>query len=111
MLPTPDRPRPHIPGGFLALEWLDLTPLGTSFPSTLHAVGEAIADLHTAPQPPGASDAPWAARSPSFGFSRQTYLGAYPQPNGWERSFSDFFVLRRLLPQLEAACAIGGGGR
>jgi fructosamine-3-kinase len=109
--PTPATTHPLVPGAFLALEWLDLLPLSASFPSTLHAAGEAIADLHIAPQPPGASDAPWAARSPSFGFGRPTYLGAYPQPNGWERSFSDFFVLRRLLPQLEAACAIGGGRR
>eukprot|EP00967_Tisochrysis_lutea_P107760 scaffold166485_cov37-Tisochrysis_lutea.AAC.3 len=95
-------------GGYLALEWVDFEPLGSSRLSTLGSLGEALADLHTAPQPPGASNAPWATRAPSFGFGCETYLGSYPQPNGWERTFSDFFVIRRLLPQLEAACGIGG---
>ena len=38
-----------------------------------------------------------------FGWHRDNYLGATPQPNGWKESWAQFWLERRLRPQLELA--------
>ena len=38
-----------------------------------------------------------------FGWSRDNYIGATPQPNGWCEDWAEFWRERRLKPQLELA--------
>jgi protein-ribulosamine 3-kinase len=38
-----------------------------------------------------------------FGWHRDNYIGATPQPNGWKESWAEFWLTRRLRPQLELA--------
>ena len=73
---------------FLALEWLDLNPLGR----TEHAAraGEALAALHRMPHP-------------RYGWHRDNFIGLGAQPNGWSDDWVDFFVSYRLKPQLARA--------
>ncbi|CAG1002083.1 putative ketoamine kinase [Burkholderiales bacterium] len=75
--------------GFLALEWLPLTDLGDE-----GRLGEAIAALH-------------GLHYPSYGWSRDNFLGATPQANGWEDDWPRFFATRRLHPLLARAAAKG----
>lgn len=51
------------------------------------AFGRALAGLHR-------------KTAPRFGFERDNYIGATPQPNGWMDAWVDFFRERRLLHQL-----------
>ncbi|MEB3259166.1 MAG: fructosamine kinase family protein, partial [Cyanobacteriota bacterium] len=40
------------------------------------------------------------ATSPAFGWSRDNFIGASPQENGWHGDWAEFFSARRLRPQL-----------
>ena len=89
-------------GSFLLLEWVEgEAPAG---PTALGRLGAGLAALHTAPAPPGTH---------GHGFKADTWLGGgggggLRQDNRWGRYLSEFFVERRLRPQLAAAAAGGG---
>lgn len=72
---------------WLALEWLDLTPL--SKPSWEN-FGRQLAALHR-------------VTSPLHGLDHDNFIGATPQENGPLRSWGEFFIERRLKPQLRFA--------
>ena len=79
-------------GAFLALEWLELGGR-----ADFAALGRALAALHRA------TDA-------RFGWHRDNYLGATPQPNAESADWIAFWRERRLAPQLALAEAHGHGG-
>jgi fructosamine-3-kinase len=83
--------------GYLAVEWLDL-----SGPGDDAALGAALARLHRAKPLAG-------PRGERFGWSRDNFLGATPQANGWCDDWAAFFAERRLAPQLARAAANGHG--
>ena len=72
-------------GAVLLLPWLELGGRDQ------HALGRGLARLHRA-----SADA-----SPGrFGWHRDGFIGAGPQPGGWRERWGDCFVELRLLPQL-----------
>ena len=81
----------HDAGGYLVVEWLDLSPHENGV-----ALGRALAAMHRAKPPCG----PAGAR---FGWHRGNFLGATPQANGWRDDWPAFFVEQRLAPQLALA--------
>ena len=83
--------------GYLAVEWLDL-----SGPGDDAALGAALARLHRGKPLAG-------PRGERFGWSRDNFLGATPQANGWCDDWAAFFAERRLAPQLARAAANGHG--
>ena len=72
---------------WLLLEWLELSPLGAASGA---ALGEALAALHRVPQQ-------------RFGWARDNFIGASPQPNGWSDDWLAFWRERRLVAQLRLA--------
>jgi len=70
---------------FLVLEWLDLSPAGDEA-----ALGEALAALHD-------------SVLPAYGWRRDNHLGSTAQINTGSANWADFFVDRRLRPQLARA--------
>ena len=72
---------------WLVLEWLELVALGERAATRL---GEALARLHALPQ----------AR---FGWSRDNFIGAAPQANGWSDDWLAFWREKRLHAQLRLA--------
>jgi fructosamine-3-kinase len=76
---------------YLLMEWMDLSGGGPACSSRL---GAALAALHT-------------CTAPSFGLGRDNFIGASPQPNGWSRSWVEFFRDRRLGFQLRLAASKG----
>jgi fructosamine-3-kinase len=74
---------------WLAMEWLDLHSLDSRSWETL---GRALAALHRVTRP-------------MFGLEHDNFIGATPQENGPMRSWCDFFIERRLKPQLKLARA------
>lgn len=71
----------------LVLEWI-----GSGRPSGgfWKKSGEQLACLHN-------------CTSDRFGFAEDNYMGALPQANGFTAGWSDFFIRRRLAPQVELA--------
>lgn len=87
-------PEPHSHGvaaghAYLVLEYLDLT--GRRDFSTL---GRRLAAAHR-------------KAGPRFGWHRDNYIGATPQGNGWCDEWRDFWVERRIKPQIELALRNG----
>lgn len=85
-------PRPVCHGvlgarAFLVLEWL---PLAAPGPEAGARLGEALAQLH-------------GQRGAYFGWQRDNFLGATPQPNAAAADWVDFFGRQRLGFQLERA--------
>lgn len=72
---------------WLAMEWLDLRPLDAR---TWENFGRALAGLH-------------GVTRPEFGLDHDNFIGATPQENGLLRSWGEFFIERRLKPQLRLA--------
>ena len=72
---------------WLVLEWLDLVPLGAKSGARL---GEALAAQHRAAQE-------------KFGWARDNFIGATPQPNGWSDDWLAFWREKRLHAQLRFA--------
>jgi protein-ribulosamine 3-kinase len=72
---------------WLVLEWLDLVPLDVASAAKL---GDDLAALHRMPQQ-------------RFGWGRNNYIGASPQPNAWSEDWLDFWRRNRLHPQLRYA--------
>jgi len=79
---------------WLALEWLDIEPLGSRAAARL---GEALAELHRV------SDA-------RHGWHRDNYIGRTPQPNPPGDDWVAFFRAHRLQHQLKLAEMHGFGG-
>lgn len=73
--------------GWLAMEWLDLRPLDAR---GWENFGRALAGLHR------------VTRS-EFGLEHDNFIGATPQENGPLSSWCEFFIERRLKPQLRLA--------
>lgn len=73
-------------GAVLLLPWLDLSGRDQ------RALGRGLARLHrvSADASPGC-----------FGWQRDGFIGAGPQPGGWRQRWGDCFVELRLLPQLK----------
>jgi protein-ribulosamine 3-kinase len=70
---------------FLLLEFLELKRSGD-----FAALGRMLAEAHRQP-------------GPRFGWSRDNYIGATPQSNGWCEDWAMFWRERRLKPQVELA--------
>lgn len=80
---------------WLALEWLDLHPVGSADEG--RRFGEALAALH-------------AVEGPHYGFARDNWLGDSRQENGTSESWPLFYAQKRLTPQLERVIASGLSG-
>jgi fructosamine-3-kinase len=78
---------------FLALNFLECGPRVHDWDVRL---GRGLAVLHR-------------AGAPSFGASRDGYVASFPQPNGPCDTFAEFWVTRRLEPQLRRALDAGLG--
>jgi fructosamine-3-kinase len=74
---------------WLLLEHLELAPLGAADAA---ALGAALAALHRVPQE-------------RFGWGRDNWIGASPQPNGWFGDWLAFWREKRLAFQLRLAAA------
>jgi protein-ribulosamine 3-kinase len=76
-----------VAGGraYLLLEYLDLGGR-----KDFAALGRMLAEAHR-------------KAGPRFGWHRDNYIGATPQRNGWCESWREFWMERRLRPQLELA--------
>lgn len=80
--------------GFILLEWL-AAPAHTDRARMAELLGVGLAALHR-------------AGAPAYGLDHDNYIGATPQPNGWDTSWLAFFRERRLRYQAELAAR---GGR
>ena len=83
-------PEPHSRGviggrAYLVLEHLDLGGR-----RDFAGLGRLLAGVHRRP-------------APRFGWHRDNYIGATPQANGWCDGWKEFWVERRLRPQIELA--------
>ncbi len=82
------------PGAFMLLEWYDLAPFGGQRRGMQRALGEMLAELHTADCS--------KVHEQRFGFPTSNYLALTPMDNEWTRSWPAFFA-RRLAQQVSAA--------
>lgn len=92
-------PRPLCSGvtgtqAWLVLEYL---PMGGGRGGSAAEAGRQLARLH-------------AMTAESFGWSRNNYIGATPQFNGWCSSWPEFWRTQRLEPQLKMLKDKGMGG-
>jgi protein-ribulosamine 3-kinase len=87
----------HDERGYLAVEWLEMTGPANA------RLGHDLAQLHRVLAPRGPN-------GERFGWSRDNFLGATPQANGWSDDWCAFFRDRRLAPQLALAAANGHTG-
>jgi protein-ribulosamine 3-kinase len=83
-------PEPHSHGviggrAYLVLEYLDLAGR-----KDFAALGRMLAAAHR-------------EAGPRFGWQRDNYIGASPQANGWCDDWQEFWIERRLRPQIELA--------
>jgi fructosamine-3-kinase len=74
---------------YLILEYLDLGGR-----KDFAALGRMLATTHRNP-------------GPRFGWHRDNYIGSTPQQNGWRDDWREFWLERRLRPQLELAARNG----
>jgi protein-ribulosamine 3-kinase len=76
-----------VAGGeaYLLLEHLELESRGD-----FAALGRMLANAHRKP-------------GPRFGWHRNNYIGSTPQQNGWCDDWAEFWLTRRMRPQLELA--------
>ena len=95
----------------LILEWIDQGPRTTRF---WHSFGESLARLHRITPPhfgdkhilqpqPNANHITY----PHFGLDHDNYMGALPQDNTPSPDWVDFFIHRRLEPQIKLATQHG----
>ena len=80
---------------WLLLEWLEP---GEPKETTWERLGAGLAELHR-------------VRAPDFGWPTDNFIGSLPQSNAAATSWSEFWIERRLRPQLELALASGVFGR
>jgi protein-ribulosamine 3-kinase len=78
-------------GSYLVLEWL---PLGRGDAQGFRALGEMLARIHE-------------SHRDAYGWTRDNRIGATPQANGRIASWREFWVERRLRPQLALAARNG----
>jgi fructosamine-3-kinase len=78
----------------LVLPWLELARGGA--PDAWAACGANLARLHRRSLAPS----PEAPTGRGFGWPRDNFIGASPQPNGWRDDWGVFFAECRLRPQL-----------
>ena len=79
-------PEPLANGaGYLLLEFLELNGK-----RDFAALGRMLASAHR-------------KSGPRFGWSRDNYIGSTPQPNGWCDDWAEFWLERRMRPQIELA--------
>jgi protein-ribulosamine 3-kinase len=86
-LPAPE-PLAHGTGGgqaYLLLEYLELRSSGD-----FADLGRKLAHAHRNP-------------GPRFGWARDNYIGSTPQKNAWCNDWAEFWVTRRLEPQISMA--------
>jgi fructosamine-3-kinase len=76
---------------FLALEWLES---GAADEPCLRRLGAGLAAQH-------------AVTASAYGWQRDNHIGRTPQRNDWSSDWAQFFVERRLRPQLRLAAANG----
>lgn len=76
---------------YLAMEYMESIPFGPSIKTVARQLGEDMARLHLHPVP---------FMGTHYGFQSDNYMGLCLQRNEWMDSFADFFIQRRLLPQL-----------
>jgi fructosamine-3-kinase len=74
---------------YLLLEHLELGGTGD-----FAALGRMLARSHMQP-------------GPRYGWHRDNYIGSTPQENGWNEDWAEFWLARRLRPQLELARSKG----
>lgn len=79
------------PLGYLVLEYVEPGRPGAQFDE---ALAHGLANLHRS----GAAE---------FGLDHDNYIGSLPQANAPAATWAEFYVARRLLPQLERAAASG----
>ncbi|MFN7677043.1 MAG: fructosamine kinase family protein [Cyanobacteriota bacterium] len=90
----------------LVLPWLDLAH-SVRRPEAWAACGAQLARLHRQSLVPE----PLAEPGHAFGWSRDNFIGASPQPNGWRSGWGTFFSECRLEPQLRWLARKGRGPR
>ncbi len=78
----------------LALEWLELVAPAESDSALQAQMGERLATLHR-------------IAGPRFGWDRDNFIGATPQPNAWADDWVLFLRERRLAFQLDLAATNG----
>ena len=83
-------PEPFAHGVAGGRAYLVLEPLDLKGRKDFAALGRMLAQAHRKP-------------GPRFGWHRDNYIGATPQPNGWCDGWSEFWMERRVRPQLELA--------
>ena len=85
----------------LVLGWLELdAPRHGDRARAWRELGQGLARLHRAS---------CRASEPRFGWGRDNFIGSAAQPNGWQQSWSNFFIEQRLETQLRRAVAATGG--
>lgn len=72
---------------FLLMDWIPSAPKQRDYSEQL---GEGLAELHM-------------STATSFGLDRDNYIAILPQTNEWNKSWLEFFVEKRLEPQLQLA--------
>lgn len=88
-VPAPLRTGATAEAAYLLLDFLDLHGAGD-----YAALGRMLAALHRAPVE-------------RFGWHRDNYIGSTPQQNGWCDDWEEFWIERRLRPQLALAARNG----
>jgi len=77
----------HFENSFLLLEWIEHGDKKQGF---WNVFGSNLAKLHQ-------------VTNDRFGFEEDNYIGSLIQSNSWQSTWTDFFVLQRLEPQLKLA--------
>jgi len=77
----------HFENSFLLLEWIEHGDKKQGF---WNVFGSNLAKLHQ-------------VTNDRFGFEEDNYIGSLIQSNSWQNTWTDFFVLQRLEPQLKLA--------
>jgi fructosamine-3-kinase len=88
-------PRDPVAGGPPAFLLMEAIATGPRAPRFAEALGAGLAELHR------------RTTHDRYGFATDNYLGATPQPNGWEHDWETFVRERRLQPQLDRARRAG----
>jgi len=80
--------------GWILMEWIESDLRGSSSKQAAEKLGRGLAEIHR-------------TTAEAFGLDEDNYIGILPQPNGWYKSWTDFYRERRLLPQIRLAAERG----
>jgi fructosamine-3-kinase len=80
--------------GWILMEWIDSGSRGLSSRRAAEQLGRGLAEIHR-------------SAAEAFGLEEDNFIGILPQPNGWYRSWTDFYRERRLVPQIRLASERG----